>query len=98
MLLSRDAILRHMKKGTIIIDPFDEKKLKTTSYDVTLGDFYWKEKPPDGGATLHNVYDEESTKRVWSGPHQAEPANDVAQRTNVELKNIKSDEKVLLLR
>ena len=98
MLLSRDAILRHMQKGTIIIDPFDEKKLKTTSYDVTLGDFYWKEKHPDGGATLHNVYDEESTKRVWSGPHQAEFAKGVVERTGVQLKNIKPDEKVLLLR
>jgi len=98
MLLSRDAILRHLKKGTIVIDPFDDRKLKTTSYDVTLGEFYWKEKHPDGGATLHNLYDEESTRRGWSGPHTAERAGDVAERTSVALKNIKPDEKVILLR
>lgn len=98
MLLSHDAILRHLKEGTIIVDPFDERKLKTTSYDVTLGDWFWKEKHPDGGATLHNLYDEDSTKRVWSGPHKAEFARDVMARTGVSFKNIKPEEKVILLR
>lgn len=98
MLLSRDAILRHLKGGTIVIDPYDERKLKTTSYDVTLGEWFWKEKHPDGAATLHNLYDEESTKRVWSGPYQAESAAEVEKRTGVSLKNIHSHEKVVLLR
>lgn len=98
MLLSRDAILRHWKAGFIVIEPFDERKLKTTSYDITLGGWYWKEKHPDGGATIHNLYDEDSTKQVWTGPHQAEPAREVMERTRVSFKNIKPDEKVILLR
>ena len=78
MLLSRNAILRHWKEGNIVIDPFDERKLKTVSYDVSLGEWYWREGNPDGRATLHNLYDEESTKQVWQGPYQAEGAHEVS--------------------
>ncbi len=41
-LLSKPAILRHMKEGTIIIDPFIDKNLKTASYDVMLGEYYFR--------------------------------------------------------
>ena len=74
MLLSRDSILKHLQNGTIVIDPFDDRKLKTTSYDVSLGEWYWRENHPSGRASVHNLYDEESTKMVWSGPFRAEPA------------------------
>ena len=98
MLLSRDAIVRHMKRGTIVIEPFDDRKLKTTSYDVTLGEWFFHEGSPEGGATLHNIYDEDSTKRVWTGPFEAETASDVTKRTGVALKNIKPTEQVILLK
>lgn len=98
MLLSRNAILRHWKEGNIIIDPFDERKLKTVSYDVSLGEWYWREGHPDGRATLHNPYDEESTKQVWQGPHQAEGAHEVSRRLGVKLANIKPSDKIILLR
>ena len=81
-----------------MIDPFDERKLKTVSYDVSLGEWFWREAHPDGRATLHNVYDEESTKRVWQGPHQAEGAHEVSRHLGVDLKNIKPSDKIILLR
>lgn len=98
MLLSRDAILRHLKEGNIIIDPFDERKLKTTSYDVTLGDWFWREGHPDGRATVHNLYDESSTRRVWQGPYQAESAGEIMARLGMDFTNIKPEEKAILLR
>ena len=98
MLLSRNAILRHFKEGNIVIDPFDERKLKTTSYDVTLGDWFWREGHPEGRATMHNLYDAESTKRVWQGPFQSEGAHEVCKRLGVELANIKPSDKIVLLR
>ncbi len=98
MLLSRDAILRHFKEGNIVIDPFNERKLRTTSYDVTLGEWFWREGHPEGRATLHNLYDETSTKLVWQGPHQAEKARDVSERLGMSLINVRSDEKIILLR
>lgn len=98
MLLSRNAILRHMQKGSIVIDPFDERKLKTTSYDVSLGEWFWREGNPEGRATVHNVYDEESTRRVWQGPFRAVPADRVRERLGTSLNNISRDSKIVLLR
>lgn len=98
MLLSRDAILRHIKEGNIIIDPFDERKLKTTSYDVSLGEWFWREGHPEGRATIHNLYDENSTKKVWQGPYQSEIASEVSKRLGDRLVNIKPYDKIILLR
>lgn len=97
MLLSRDAILQHLKAGTIVIDPFDERKLRTTSYDVTLGPWYWRENAPNGGATIHNLYDEDSTRRVWVGPYEAEPIEILEERLGRKFKNIAKSSKVILL-
>jgi dCTP deaminase len=98
MLLSRNAILRHLDKGTIIIDPFDERKLKTTSYDVSLGEWFWREGNPEEGSRMHNLYDEESTQRVWQGPYKSESVHTVSKRAGVDLKNIRENDKIVLLR
>lgn len=98
MLLSRDAILRHLSEGNIVIDPYDERKLKTTSYDVSLGEWVWREAHPEGRATIHNLYDESSTRKVWKGPYRAEGAGEVSERLGVEMKNIKADNQIVLLR
>ncbi|MEM2636959.1 MAG: dCTP deaminase [Candidatus Korarchaeota archaeon] len=36
MILTRDEILRAIKNGEILIDPFDETSLESASYNVTL--------------------------------------------------------------
>lgn len=48
-LLSDKAILRHMEKGTVVIEPFVRGNLSTSSYDVTLGPYYFKEAEPEPG-------------------------------------------------
>lgn len=98
MLLSRNVILRHRDQGNIVIEPFDDRKLKTTSYDVSLGEWFWREGHPEGRASIHNIYDEQSTKRVWQGPHKAETAEEVAGRLDIDLKNIKPDDQIITLR
>lgn len=98
MLLSRPDILKHLKKGTIVIDPFLPENLKTVSHDVTLGEWFWRETHPAGRATVHNMYDEDSTGFIWNGPHRAELASDIKKRMNLkELKNIPDDARVILL-
>jgi len=98
MLLSRDAILKHYKEGNIVIDPYDDRKLKTVSYDVSVGEWFWREGHPEGGHTIHNPYDAVSTKRIWQGPHKAELAGEVAARLGIKLENIKPSDKVIMLR
>ncbi len=65
MLLSNTAILRHFKKGNIVITPFNQKNLGTVSYDVTLGENYYRETRPQEGYTIYNPYSEREVKRVW---------------------------------
>ncbi|MEK7193171.1 MAG: deoxycytidine triphosphate deaminase [Patescibacteria group bacterium] len=97
MLLSQNQILKHMKNGTIIIDPFDERKLKTVSYDITLGEWYWKERAPGGRATVHNVYDEKSTELIWEGPLKAQSVEAVEEHLGKQFKNIPPGSKIILL-
>lgn len=97
MLLSKPSILKHIKAGNIIISPFNPKKLKSASYDVSVGEWYFKEKHPRGAVSLHNPYDEVSTKQVWEGPFQAEKSAAVGKRINFDLRNIKPTDKIILL-
>ncbi len=65
MLLSAPAILRHIKIGNIVIDPFDTKNLGNASYDLTLGEHYYREQSPMNGDAVFNIYNEADTARVW---------------------------------
>jgi dCTP deaminase len=40
MALSDKKILAEMKTGNIIIEPFVDKNLGTSSYDLTLGEWF----------------------------------------------------------
>ncbi len=73
MLLSKPAILRHLEAGKIIIDPFDEKNVGTSSYDVALGEHYFREQDPGGGLGTFNIYSESDVRRVWGEPQKAQP-------------------------
>lgn len=70
MLLSSNAIKRHIKQGNIIISPFKEKNLGNCSYDLTLGKNYYREKNPSESYTIYNPYSEEDVYRVWGKEHQ----------------------------
>ena len=97
MLLSRQKILAHRNLGSIIIEPFSDKNLKTTSYDVTLGPWFWRERHPSARSTVHNMYDEDSVKNVWEGPFEAESKSTVEERLKINLKNISNDKQIILL-
>lgn len=97
MLLSQRQILDHMGRGTIVIEPFDRRKLKTTSYDVTLGEWFWRERHPAGRATIHNIYDQKSTELIWEGPLRAEAAEVFEERLGKPFKNIPFGSKIILL-
>lgn len=97
MLLSRNAILHHKAQGNIVIEPFAERKLQTASYDVALGEWFWREKAPSGRATVHNPYDERSTALVWEGPLRAETLPAIQERTELTFQNIPPHAKIILV-
>ena len=65
MALSDKKILESMKEGSIIIEPFKKANLATSSYDVTLGEYFFPEQTPPHFENLYNVYDKKHIERVW---------------------------------
>jgi len=65
MLLSSTGIKRHLKAGNIVISPLKEKNMGNCSYDLTLGQYYYRELHPKESYTIYNPYSKEDVERVW---------------------------------
>jgi len=98
MALSDKKILEEIKKGNIIISPFKKENLATSSYDVTLGEYYFRETPPKYHHNLYNIYNKDHTDEVWgTKPFKAKRAKDVFDKFRFEYVGIKPNDKIILL-
>ncbi|MBI4093416.1 hypothetical protein HY417_00475 [Candidatus Kaiserbacteria bacterium] len=87
-----------MKKGSIVIDPFDRKNLATSSYDVTLGEWYFTEQPPEHFENIFNPYNKAHVDRVWGmKARRAKKAREVFKRYEFDWRGIRPDEQIILL-
>jgi dCTP deaminase len=99
MALSDRKILEEMKKGDIIISPFKKDNLATSSYDLTLGEFYFREQPPKYNHNLYNIWNKSHTDHVWgTKPYRAEKASEVFKKYRFNYIGIRPNDKVILLR
>ena len=80
MTLSDKQILEYMKKGTVIISPFKKENLNTSSYDITLGDYFYRENPSIHNQPIYNPYKERHTKHVWGESQHAEKAKNALEK------------------
>jgi dCTP deaminase len=95
MALSDRSILRLMQEGAIIIDPFIRANLSTSSYDVRLGEWFFREQRPRSGSPIYNPWSEEDVLRVWGGmPERAQSAEEWFEK-NGPLKNIKPTDRII---
>lgn len=94
-------IVNHMKDGNIIIEPYDERNLNTTSYDVTLGMWYYRESPSWGMYNnVYNIYDKSHVDKVWGSPQHATRYDKLSPSIRNQMisdKNIKDDDHIILL-
>jgi dCTP deaminase len=75
MALSDKRILEEKKNGDIIIAPFDERNLNTSSYDVTLGEYYFRENSSPNYMGIYNIYNKRHTEVIWgTEPEKAKKA------------------------
>lgn len=77
MLLNGDEILKARRAGEIVIDPFLTANINSHSYDVSLGPFYYQQRPYKtwwlrkgfptiiSDTNVYNPYDEQHTKDAW---------------------------------
>ena len=87
-----------MKLGNIVIEPFNPLNLGTCSYDLSLGEYFWREQDPKGGVTTYNPWSKKDVSRVW-GPkfEQAESAKPW-MKENGPLENINPADKIIWIR
>jgi dCTP deaminase len=98
MALSDKKILEEMKKGDIVINPFKKENLATSSYDVTLVEYFFSEKPPKHFQNIFNIYEKEHVDRIWgTEPKKAQVAKEVFKDYKFDFGNIKPTDKVILL-
>jgi dCTP deaminase len=98
MALSDRKIIEAMKEGTIVIQPFDQRNLATSSYDVTLGEYFFVEQKPPHFENLYNIYDKKHVDRVWGlKPFKAKTAKEIFKNYEFDFNGIAEDDRVILL-
>lgn len=103
-LLSNAKILSHYEEGNIVIDPFVRENLANSSFDVTLGSFFYRQAVYgkssmrlDRHLQLYNMYDEADVRHMWEGPYEGESVESFSSKWNVRLQNISSDDRIILI-
>lgn len=98
MALSDKKILEEIKKGNIFINPFKKENLATSSYDVTLGEYFFAEKAPKHFQNIFNIYEKSHVDSVWgTEPMKAKSAKEVFKDYKFDFGNISPNDKVILL-
>lgn len=92
-LLSDNGILRSMKSHSISIAPFRRTNLKGTSYEVTLGPYYFRENSNEG---FYNPYNDNAGSRGWLGPYTAKRMVDL-DWTPEEADHVNSEDEMVIV-
>ncbi len=102
--LSNAAILENLEQKNVIIEPFTRRNLANSSYDVTLGPYYYrqaihgkKSMQADRNLQIYNMYDESDVRHMWQGPFEAEKVKTFSKKTGLKLKNVHPDDLIILI-
>ncbi len=100
MALSDRKILEELKKGDIIITPFNRENLATSSYDVTLGEYFFREQQPNYNHSIYNIWSKSHMEHVWGADkvERAITAKEAFEKYNFEWEGISPKDRVILLR
>lgn len=94
-VLSKPAILRHLKANNIIISPFNPDNVANSSYDVRLGKYFFRQNPMDHTQTL-NPFWEKSVRKMYSEVQEALPVSLIKSRRN-PFNNLGSKDLIILV-
>lgn len=99
MALSDKKILEAMNAGDIVITPFNRKNLATSSYDVTLGELYFRENSnPKYHHNIFNIYNKSHINHVWGTKvYKAEKASEALKKYNFNWEGISPEDKMIFL-
>ncbi len=99
MALSDKKILENKKNGDIVIEPFKIENLATSSYDVSLGEYYFREEASSRyDDSIYNIYNKDHTDRVWGTvARKAKTAKEVFKNFKFDWVGITPTDKVIML-
>lgn len=97
MAMSDKRVLEGMVNNTIIIEPFDHKNLSTSSYDVRLGEWFYREQTPPLPGDIFNIYDQAQVKKIWGQPWKARDAGFVIGRERCDDTNLNPESRVIMI-
>lgn len=97
-VLSDKTIKNYLEQGEVIIHPFNPNYLNTSSYDVTLGEWFYREQTiqDEWVGNIFNIHSEEHVNRVWGKPQQAQPYS-YYQEHGIYLENIRPEEQIIFI-
>lgn len=100
MALSDKKILEYRDVGDIIIEPFRREHLATSSYDVSLGGYFFREQTPKHNHHLYNIWSEKHMEQVWGAEkvEHAVHAEEAFKKYRFEWDGIQPSDLVILLR
>ncbi|KKS43873.1 hypothetical protein A3I25_00130 [Candidatus Nomurabacteria bacterium RIFCSPLOWO2_02_FULL_42_17] len=98
MALSDKRILEAKRKGDIVIFPFKRANLATSSYDLSLGEWYFREQLSKYDNPIFNIWSKEHTDHVWgTKPSRAQTAREALQKYNFKWNGIKPSDKIIMI-
>jgi len=87
-VLSNLQIQDEIEKGNVIIHPYRPDQMNNCSYDVTLGEYYYRigsNDKKDHNVLIHNPYNEASVRFWFKNPKKAETLDEMKQLRSVPL-------------
>ena len=102
MVMSDKRILEAREEGRILIEPYRRSQLSTSSYDVCIGENFYRECAPHFSSDIYNIYDPRQAARVWGQPCKAEPAHHVFPASLVSPDSVpnhgfRDDDRIIML-
>lgn len=98
--LSNREILAARREELVVIEPFDERNLGSNSYDVSLGEWFYREQNPVTQSPVYNIYSQRATEHVWGhAPEQARTYRDLrlARILPPKMENIEESDRIIML-
>lgn len=100
-VLSDSQILEAYNDKKIVIDPFNKANLSTSSYDIRLGEFFFREHRPNltgGESDIFNPYNRADVNRVWgTEAYQSVVAEEVFRNYPFDYVGIDREDHIILL-
>jgi len=94
-VLSKPEILKYHKNGSVIIEPFNKENLNSTSYDVRLGEYFYRQNQMERTEIL-NPFSKDSINKMYFKLEKAIEVRKIKSQLN-SFKNLKPTDKVILI-